>query len=50
MSWEELAAKFGANVRGTRRFAAGAVEEVVAALATLEKQPDLRAVTEPLLG
>jgi 2-methylcitrate dehydratase PrpD len=50
MSWEELAAKFGANVRGTGRFAAGAVEQVVAALATLEKQPDLRAVTEPLLG
>jgi 2-methylcitrate dehydratase PrpD len=49
MSWEELAAKFRANT------CAGGIDEdraedVVAALATLEKQTDLRAITEPLLG
>jgi 2-methylcitrate dehydratase PrpD len=42
MTWDELAAKFLGNAPGAHN--------VLDTLATLEKQPDLRAVTQPLLG
>jgi hypothetical protein len=43
MTWDELAAKFRGNV-------ATNADEVLDLVARLEKQPDLRAVTQPLLG
>jgi 2-methylcitrate dehydratase PrpD len=42
MSWEELAAKFHGNVPGA--------DDVPSAVAALEKQPDLRPITERLRG
>jgi len=48
MTWHELEDKFRANVRG--RLQAGAIDDAVAAIAALDKQNSLAAVTEPLLG
>jgi 2-methylcitrate dehydratase PrpD len=48
MSWQELERKFRANVRG--RIHPDAVDEVIGAIGSLDKQNSLAAVTEPLLG
>jgi len=48
MSWQELERKFRANVRG--RIRPDAVDEVIAAISSLDKQNSLTTVTDPLLG
>jgi 2-methylcitrate dehydratase PrpD len=48
MSWAELQRKFHANVRG--RITVDAADEVVAAIADLENQKRIAAISEPLLG
>ena len=48
MTWPELESKFRANVLG--RLEAGAIDDAVEAIAALDKQTSITAVTEPLLG
>jgi 2-methylcitrate dehydratase PrpD len=48
MTWDELERKFRANVRG--RIDAGAASEAVAAIAALENQKTMAALSESLLG
>jgi hypothetical protein len=48
MSFGELERKFRANVAG--RIRPDVIDEVVAAIGRLDKQPGLAAITEPLLG
>ncbi len=53
MSTEELVTKFRGCVAGhlaDRRLAPDGVEDFLSRVTTLEKQPDLRSLTEPLLG
>jgi len=53
MSTDELATKFRGNLAAhvaAGRIGSDAVDDALARIATLEKQPDLTALTEPLLG